>query len=33
LIPYVEDEKALFLKMIIPSRKASTQYLKEQKDE
>ncbi|MCK0745854.1 BrnT family toxin [Chromohalobacter nigrandesensis] len=33
LVPYVEDEKALFLKTIIPSRKASRKYLQEQNGE
>jgi uncharacterized DUF497 family protein len=27
LVPYVEDEKEIFLKTIIPSRKATKQYL------
>lgn len=27
LVPYVEDEEAIFLKTIIPSRKATKQYL------
>lgn len=27
LIPFVEDEKQIFLKTIIPSRKATKQYL------
>lgn len=30
LIPYVEDEKKIFLKTIFPSRKAVKQYLKKQ---
>ena len=29
LIPYVEDEEKIFLKTIIPSRKATQSYLKE----
>ncbi|MBI5215338.1 MAG: BrnT family toxin [Ignavibacteriae bacterium] len=28
LVPYVEDEEKIFLKTIIPSRKATKQYLK-----
>lgn len=28
LVPYVENEKELFLKTIIPSRKASKQFLR-----
>lgn len=28
LVPYVEDEEKLFLKTIIPSRKATKEYLK-----
>ena len=32
LVPYVENEEELFLKTIIPSRKATQQYLGE-KDE
>lgn len=28
LVPYVEDEKKIFLKTIIPSRKATKKYLK-----
>jgi len=27
LIPFIEDEKQIFLKTIIPSRKATKQYL------
>ena len=27
LVPYVEDEEGIFLKTIIPSRKATEQYL------
>lgn len=27
LVPYVEDDKEIFLKTIIPSRKATQQYL------
>ena len=30
LVPYVEDEDTVFLKTIIPSRKATTQYLGEE---
>lgn len=33
LVPYVEDEKKIFLKTIFPSRKAVKQYLKKQYDE
>ena len=29
IIPYVADEKKIFLKTIIPSRKATKKYLKE----
>ncbi len=29
LVPYVEDEEEIFLKTIIPSRKATAKYLKE----
>ena len=29
LVPYVEDKKEIFLKTIIPSRKATKQYLGE----
>jgi hypothetical protein len=32
LIPYVEDEEELFLKTIIPSRKATQQYLGERNE-
>jgi uncharacterized DUF497 family protein len=32
LVPYVEDRKEIFLKTVIPSRKATKQYL-EKKDE
>jgi uncharacterized DUF497 family protein len=28
LVPYVEDEQKIFLKTILPSRKATKQYLK-----
>ena len=31
LVPYVEDAKEIFLKTIIPSRKATRQYLGESK--
>lgn len=31
LVPYVEDETKLFLKTIIPNRKATKKYLKEDK--
>ena len=31
LVPYVEDKKEIFLKTIIPSRKATKQYLGESK--
>ncbi len=31
LVPYVEDEGKMFLKTIIPSRKATKIYLKEEK--
>ena len=30
LVPFVEDEHTVFLKTIIPSRKATTQYLREE---
>ena len=33
LVPYVEDEDTVFLKTIIPSRKATTQYLGEESDD
>lgn len=29
VVPYVEDDEAIFLKTIIPSRKATAKYLKE----
>lgn len=32
LVPFVEDEKEVFLKTIIPSRKATKQYLRGGKD-
>ena len=32
LIPFVEDENEVFLKTIIPSRKATKQYLREGAD-
>jgi len=32
LIPFVEDETSVFLKTIIPSRKATKQYLREEPD-
>ncbi len=32
LVPYVEDEKEIFLKTIIPSRKATKQYIGENND-
>ncbi len=32
LVPYVENEEELFLKTIIPSRKATQQYLGEKHD-
>ena len=31
LVPYVEDEKGIFLKTIIPSRKATEKYLRRRK--
>jgi len=31
LVPYVEDDEGVFLKTIIPSRKATKKYLQEQK--
>lgn len=31
LVPYVEDEEKIFLKTIIPSRKATKKYLKGEK--
>jgi uncharacterized DUF497 family protein len=33
LVPFVESEHEIFLKTIIPSRKATRKYLKENKDE
>ena len=33
LVPFVEDEQTVFLKMIIPSRKATKQYLGEELDD
>ena len=33
LVPFVEDEYAVFLKTIIPSRKATKQYLGEESDD
>jgi uncharacterized DUF497 family protein len=33
LVPFVEDENAVFLKTIIPSRKATKQYLGEESDD
>jgi hypothetical protein len=33
LVPFVEDEEKVFLKTIIPSRKATKEYLKERSDE
>jgi hypothetical protein len=33
LVPFVEDEQTLFLKTIIPSRKATKQYLGEESDD
>jgi hypothetical protein len=32
LVPFVEDEDTVFLKTIIPSRKATKQYLGEESD-
>jgi hypothetical protein len=32
LVPFVEDEQTVFLKTIIPSRKATKQYLGEESD-
>jgi hypothetical protein len=32
LVPFVEDEHTVFLKTIIPSRKATKQYLGEESD-
>jgi hypothetical protein len=33
LVPFVEDELTVFLKTIIPSRKATKQYLGEESDD
>ena len=33
LVPYVEDEDTVFLKTIIPSRKATRQYLGEESED
>jgi uncharacterized DUF497 family protein len=33
LVPFVEDEKVIFLKTIIPSRKATKQYLGEEPED
>jgi len=33
LVPFVEDEKLIFLKTIIPSRKATKEYLGEEPDD
>ena len=33
LVPFVEDEQTVFLKTIIPSRKATKQYLGEDSDD
>jgi hypothetical protein len=33
LVPFVEDEQTVFLKTIIPSRKATKQYLDEESDD
>jgi hypothetical protein len=33
LVPYVEDEHTVFLKTIIPSRKATKEYLGEESDD
>jgi uncharacterized DUF497 family protein len=33
LVPFVEDEKQILLKTIIPSRKATKKYLGESKDD
>ena len=33
LVPFVEDEKLIFLKTIIPSRKATKQYLGEEPED
>jgi hypothetical protein len=32
LVPFVEDEHAVFLTTIIPSRKATKEYLREEAD-
>jgi len=33
LVPFVEDEETVFLKTIIPSQKATKQYLGEESDD
>jgi hypothetical protein len=33
LVPFVEDEKLIVLKTIIPSRKATKQYLEKEPDD
>ena len=33
LVPFVEDEQTIFLKTIIPSRKATKQYFGEESDD
>ena len=33
LVPFVEDEREVFLKTIIPSRRATKKYLKGSNDE
>ena len=33
LVPFVEDEQTVFLKTIIPSRKATKQYLEKEADD
>jgi hypothetical protein len=33
LVPFVEDEQTVFLKTIIPSRKATKRYLGEEVDD
>jgi hypothetical protein len=33
LVPFVEDEKLIFLKTIIPSRKATRDYLGEEPED
>ena len=33
LVPFIEDEQTVFLKTIIPSRKATKQYLGEESDD